>query len=116
MCESRVEKQKFGFLKNEIFYQNQTFINRHRNEKKLVLVLKKVKEENQTLQRNLKKMLAKPNIETKMMLENPAYSKFLTKMRARKKRSGYTNNIDNQKQELEKKIKEEEGVIDTNFE
>jgi hypothetical protein len=81
-------------------------------------VLKRVKEENQTLLRNLKKLLAKPNIETKMMLENPAYSKFLAKMKGRKKKlsmTATTGALDSQKLELEKKIKEEEGIIDNHF-
>lgn len=112
---SRIEKLQANVAQLENT-NKQLFEKYSKNEKKLVLVLKKVKEENQTLLRNLKKLLAKPNIETKMMLENPAYSKFQQKMKSRKKKASNQNSTDNQKQDLEKKIKEEQVMIDSNFE
>lgn len=51
-----------------------------KNEKKLMKVLKKVKEENQTLLRNLKKLLGKTTINSKSLINNPAYHKFLVKL------------------------------------
>ena len=51
-----------------------------KNEKKLMKVLKKVKEENQTLLRNLKKLLGKTVINSKSLVNNPAYHKFLVKL------------------------------------
>ena len=111
---SKIEKQQqqVAILENT---NKQLFEKYSKNEKKLVLVLKKVKEENQTLLRNLKKLLAKPNIETRMMLENPAYSKFLAKMKERRKKAG-TATPDTKITDLEKKIKEQETIIKETFE
>lgn len=51
-----------------------------KNEKKLMKVLKTVKEDNQNLLRNLKKLLSKTVISSKSLVSNPAYHKFLVKL------------------------------------
>jgi hypothetical protein len=54
------------------------------NEKKLMEILKKVKDENQSLLKNLKKLLTKSVINTEALINNPANQKFIQKLKEMK--------------------------------
>lgn len=95
----------------------QLFDSYSKNEKRLMKVLKKVKEENQTLLKNLKKLLGKKVITSKILKSNPVYDKFLEKLREISHESEYKSifkNPENLKLESSKKKKSNKKVLKQN--
>lgn len=85
------------------------------NEKKLLHVLRKVKDENQSLLRNLKKLLGKPVISTRVLLSNPAYRKFLQKLKELKQTNQDDQIFQNkrsEKQDFKRSLSEDAGTGD----
>lgn len=86
--EKTKQIEKIGHQILGVEAKNRSLFDKYsKNEKKLMKVLKKVKEENQALLRNLKKLLGKTVINSKNLINNPAYHKFLVRLAELRKQS-----------------------------